>query len=325
MSTPVQPASESQPATAFEVLGWRPAAVSRAKFLAVVSDHAELLKLRVSGLVVLTAWAGYYLGMARSGESSFSWGLLHTLLGIGLVSGGAAALNQVMECDADGRMARTSHRPLPSKRMPLGHALILGSVATVAGSAYLMWSTNLLTGGLALATAVSYLAAYTPLKKVSPLSTLIGAFPGAMPPLLGWTAARGRLEWEALALFAVVFLWQFPHFLSIAWLYCEDYERAGILMLPVLDREGRATSRDIVLYSALLLPVSLLPTLLHVSGKTYFGGAVLLGFGLLWFGVRMARQKLSPRAPRSKKFARQLLQATVIYLPLLFGLMMVNA
>ena len=290
-----------------------------------IRDTVTLLKLRISSLVVLTAWAGFFLACAKSGKPSMTLLLLHSLFGIGLISSGASALNQVIEREADGKMLRTRRRPLPAGRMHPWQAAAVGIVLLVSGAAYLFLTANPLTSLLALATAAAYLGVYTPLKQVSPISTFVGAFPGAMPPLLGWVAARGKVEWEALALFAIVFFWQFPHFHSIAWLYREDYERAGILMLPVVDSGGKATIRDILLYSVALIPISLLPVLLHVSGRSYLIGAIVLGGGLLNFGVRLARLKLGPVASSSKKYARHLLQATVFYLPLLFILMMVDS
>jgi protoheme IX farnesyltransferase len=197
--------------------------------------------------------------------------------------------------------------------------------ATLGGVVYLWYMANAGTALLALATAVAYLGLYTPLKKISPLCTFVGAFPGAMPGVLGWTAARGRLEVEALILFAIVFFWQFPHFHSIAWLYREDYENAEIRMLPVVDADGKSTIHAILFYLAALIPVSLAPTLLHMAGWAYFGGALALGLGFLWTGVRLARLKMPPGKPRSKQRARQVLIASVFYLPLLFALMMLNA
>lgn len=299
--------------------------VPRAGILARVADYAQLIKLRVTSLVVMTAWCGYYLGALKAGSSPWSWNMVNTLLGVGLIAAGTAALNQVLEREADAQMRRTERRPLPAGRMSTAHAVAVGLVTAMGGAAWLVLATNLLTGLLALLTAAVYLGVYTPLKKVSPMCTFVGAFPGAMPGVLGWTAARGALEWEAAALFSIVFLWQFPHFLSIAWLYREDYERAGILMLPVVDADGRATSLEIVVYSLLLVPVSLSPTLLGMSGWIYLGGALLLSLAFLWTSLRLATMKAPPTAAHSKPRARQLLQASVVYLPLLFALMMVNA
>jgi len=229
-----------------------------------------------------------------------------------------------MEHNIDGRMRRTAQRPLPAGRMSLLHAAIVGSAMTIGGSIYLGWVLNPLTGWLAFATSVVYLAAYTPLKKIHPVCTFVGAFPGAMPGVLGWTAARGRLEWGALVMFAIVFFWQFPHFFSIAWLYREDYEGGGVRMLPVVKPDGKSTSLRIILYSLGLIPVSLLPTWLGMSGWAYFTGAAIMGVALCYFGVRLAAAGLPATAPASKPRARHLLQATVFYLPLLFALMMLN-
>lgn len=287
-------------------------------------DYAELTKMRVTTLVVLTAWCGYYFGCLKAGIPSLSWGLFHALLGIGLVSGGTAALNEVMEHDIDGRMRRTAQRPLPTGRMSMLHAIIVGMVMTVGGALYLDIALNALTGTLALLTAFVYLAAYTPLKKVHPVCTFVGAFPGAMPGVLGWTAARGHLEWEALALFAIVFFWQFPHFFSIAWLYRDDYAAGHIRMLPVVQPDGKSTARRILIYSLILVPVSLAPTFLGMSGNIYLAGALVLDAALLYIASRLILLHAPLSAPRSKQRARQLLQATVFYLPLLFVLMMLN-
>jgi protoheme IX farnesyltransferase len=272
----------------------------------------------------MTAWAGCYMGAAKSGVSSLSWTLLNALWGIGLTSAGAAALNEVFERDLDSRMRRTKDRPLPAGRMDWVTGLIAGSAATLLGSVSLALTTNLLTGILAFATAATYLALYTPLKKISPISTFVGAFPGAMPPLLGWTAIRGRIEPEAIFLFLIVFFWQFPHFQAIAWMYRDDYEAAGVKMLPVVDRAGHSVVRQMLVYASTLIPISLMPAMLHMAGKIYLVGALALGLAFLWFVFRLARTKLPTTSPDSKKLARQLLQASVIYLPLLFALMMID-
>jgi protoheme IX farnesyltransferase len=195
---------------------------------------------------------------------------------------------------------------------------------TFGGIIYLWLTTNRQTAILTGLTSACYLLVYTPMKQVHPICTFLGAFPGAMPPLLGWVAVRGRIDPEAVVLFAIMFFWQFPHFHSIAWLYREDYENAGVRMLPVVESDGRSTIRAILLYSVALIPVTLAPTLMGMTGWTYFAGALLLGGGLLWFSLRMATMKLTPIAPASKLRARHLLQASVIYLPLLFALMMLN-
>jgi protoheme IX farnesyltransferase len=302
----------------------QPLAIPRNGVLTLAQDYMELIKLRVTTLIIMTAWCGYYFGAAKSGVSSLSWGLFHALVGIGLIAAGTAALNEVMEHQIDGRMRRTANRPMPAGRMSLLHGTLAGAVMAIGGILYLGFALNALTGLLGLATSIVYLAAYTPLKKIHPICTFVGAFPGAMPGVLGWTAVRGHLEWGALVMFAIVFIWQFPHFFSIAWLYREDYADGGIRMLPVVETDGRSTARQIVFYSILMIPVSILPTLFGMSGRIYAIGAVVLSLALFYFGLRLATFKLAPSAARSKQRARQLLQATIIYLPLLFALMMIN-
>lgn len=302
----------------------QPLAVPRAGIAALTRDYAELTKARVTTLIIMTAWCGCYFAAEKSGVPSLSWTLFHALLGIGLVSGGTAALNEVMERDIDARMRRTAMRPLVTGSMSLLHASLVAFGMTVGGCLYLWITTNWLTALLTALTSASYLLVYTPMKTVNPMCTFLGAFPGAMPPVLGWAAIRGRLDPEALVLFAILFLWQFPHFHSIAWLYREDYENAGVRMLPVVESDGRSTVFAIVFYAVALLPVTLAPTLIGMAGWTYFGSALLLGAGLLYFSVRMWTMKLAPSVPKSKLRARHLLQATVIYLPLLFALMMIN-
>jgi len=291
----------------------------------LLRDYSELVKFRVTSLLIMTAWAGFYFGAAQTGMSPFSWQLAHALLGIGLVSGGTAALNEVLERDIDARMRRTQLRPLVTGRIGLGHGLAVGLLMVVGGVEYLAFTTNLLTAFLTAATAAAYLGAYTPLKRVHPLCTFVGAFPGAMPPVLGWTAFRGRLDWEALVLFAIVFFWQFPHFHSIAWLYREDYERASIRMLPVVHPDGRSTARSILLYSVALLIVTAAPTMMGMAGRWYLAGALMLGLAFFWTALRLARIQLPATATQSKRYARNVLQASVFYLPLLFALMMIDA
>jgi heme o synthase len=303
----------------------QPLSLLRKQAESVLRDYAELMKLRVTSLIVMTAWCGYFFGAQKSGVTSLSWGLVHALIGIGLVSSGTAALNEVMEHKVDGHMRRTAQRPLPAGRMSLRHATLAGLLATIGGSIYLAVATNPLTGLLTFLTSVVYLAAYTPLKQVSPICTFVGAFPGAMPGVLGWTAARGRLEWETLILFAILFVWQFPHFFSIAWLYREDYAAGGIRMLPVVEQDGRSTARRILAYSIVLIPLSILPSIFGMTGKTYLVAALLLSVSLFYFGAKLAFLKMPVSSPRSKMLARHVLQATVIYLPLLFAVMMANA
>ena len=299
--------------------------ISVGRVAGLLRDYAELTKARITTLIVLTAWCGYFFGAHRAGVTSWSFGLLHALLGIALVSSGTAALNEVMEASVDARMRRTATRPLPSGRMSQAHAMTVGLALTLGGSAYLAFYANLLTGLLVFLTALVYLAAYTPLKKVSPMCTFVGAFPGAMPVALGWTAARGRIEIETLILFAIMFVWQFPHFLSIAWLYREDYAQGEIRMLPVVDSNGKSTVWRILVYSAALIPVSVLPVALGMAGRFYLVGAVLMGAMLFRVSMGMALPQLPATAAASKPPARRLLQATIVYLPALFALMMLNA
>jgi protoheme IX farnesyltransferase len=295
------------------------------KLVSLLRDYAELTKARITTLIVLTAWCGYFFGAHRAGMSSWSLGLLRALLGVALVSSGTAALNEVLESRVDARMRRTALRPLPSGRMSLLHAVTIGLALTLCGSAYLAIYANLLTGLLVFLTALVYLAAYTPLKKVSPMCTFVGAFPGAMPVVLGWTAARGKLEVETLILFAIMFVWQFPHFLSIAWLYREDYAQGEIRMLPVVDSDGKSTVWRILAYSAALIPVSIMPVALGMAGRVYLVGAILMGAALFRVSMGMASPQLPATAAASKPPARRLLRATIIYLPALFALMMANS
>jgi len=288
-------------------------------------DYAELTKARITTLIVLTAWCGYFFGARRLGVPSWSLGLFHALLGVALVSSGTAALNEVLESSVDARMRRTASRPVPSGRMSRAHAAIVGLALTLGGSAYLAVYANLLTGLLVFLTALVYLAAYTPLKQVSPVCTFVGAFPGAMPVVLGWTAVRGKLEVETLILFAIMFVWQFPHFLSIAWLYREDYAQGEIRMLPVVESDGKSTVWRILGYSGALIPVSIMPVALGMAGRVYLVGAILMGAALFRASMGIAYPQLPATAPASKPQARRLLRATIIYLPALFALMMINS
>jgi protoheme IX farnesyltransferase len=292
-----------------------------------LADLGILLKPRVTSLIVVSAWCGFYFAAHKSGlRASDSLPLLtYALAGVALVAGGTAALNQVLERDSDGHMQRTAIRPLPAHRLQTAEALLFGLAGLFAGLLLLSTRTNLLTAALALATSLSYLGLYTPLKKISPWCTFVGAFPGAMPPVLGWAALRGRIEWETLVLFGILFFWQFPHFFSIAWLYAEDYESAGIRMLPVVEKDGLSTVRQSLLYGSALIPVSVLPFALHMTGTFYLIGAIALGAGYLFFAARLGKGGQPPFAAQSKKGARNLLRASVLYLPLLFLLMMLNA
>jgi heme o synthase len=289
-----------------------------------VADTLATFKLRVTSLVVMTAWAGYYLGAARSGISSFNPTMIDTLIGVALVSCGSSALNQAEERRTDAMMLRTAKRPLAAGRLSLGYGVFIGMLAIIAGSLWLVVRTNPITGTLTLLTAVTYVGIYTPLKRHTSMATFIGAFPGAMPPLIGWTAARGTIEWPAVALFAILFIWQFPHFMSIAWLYREDYGRAGIRMLPVVEPDGWSTAAEALVYAVLMIPASLAPYYLHMAGRTYWVCALLLGLLYLAYTVRFTRITRSS-ASQSRLYARDLLKVSVIYLPLLLAVLMLNA
>ena len=291
----------------------------------LLSDYLALFKVRVTAMVVITAWAGFYLGSVRSAIPTLHIGLLETLLGIALISAGAAALNEVLERKSDARMIRTAGRPLASGRIGLPHGLLIAFAAVALGSLILLRFTNLLTCALGLLTVFTYVAVYTPLKFRSTLATFVGAFPGAMGPLLGWTAARGRIEWPAVALFAILFVWQFPHFMAIAWLYREDYGRAGIRMLPVVQPDGWSTVVEALVYAVIMIPVSLLPWYFDIAGRVYAGAALVLGVGYLVYTIRFAKILKAPSFNASRPFARALLKASVLYLPLLLIVMMLDA
>lgn len=288
-------------------------------------DYRELCKLRVTLMVTLTGWAGFYLGSMRSGISSIQPGLLETLIGIAVVSAGSSALNQSIERKLDARMMRTANRPMATGRIGLAHGIVVGLLLIIVGTLWLTRETNLITGGLTLLTAFLYVAVYTPLKRVTPLSTFIGAFPGAMPPLLGWTAARGMIEWPGVALFAILFIWQFPHFMSIAWMYKDDYAKAGIRMLPVVQPDGWSTALEALIYAVLMIPASLLPYWLHMDGKAYMVAALVLGAFYLVYTLRFSRIVRAQSAAESRRYARDLLKVSVIYLPLLLAALMLNA
>ncbi|MFZ1015348.1 MAG: heme o synthase [Terracidiphilus sp.] len=291
----------------------------------LIHDLRELFKVRVTGLVIVTGWAGFYLGSMQSGISTLQRGLLDTLFGIALVSAGAGALNQALERSTDARMVRTADRPLPSGRISLAHGILAGIGALALGAWWLLLHTNLLTVSLALLTAFTYVAVYTPLKRVTSLATFIGAFPGAMGPMLGWTATRGRIEWPAVALFAILFVWQFPHFMAIAWLYRDDYARAGIRMLPVVQPDGLSTVVEALFYAVIMIPVSLAPWGLGMAGRTYAALAVVLGIFYLAYTIRFSRILRATSNTESRMLARDLLKVSVIYLPLLLTTLMLCA
>jgi protoheme IX farnesyltransferase len=264
--------------------------------------------------VVLTAAAGFYLGSGAGVDLRL---LLHTLVGVALVAAGTNAFNQWRERDVDARMRRTQGRPLPSGRVTPRAAAAFAAVISVAGVGYLALRVNLLTAGLAALTLTSYVLLYTPLKRTTTLNTLIGAVPGALPIVGGWTAAGGALGPAVAALFWILFLWQLPHFLALAWIYREDYRRGGLAMLSVSDEDGRHTGRMVLLYATALLPVSLLPTLLGVTGGLYFFGALALGLGYAGASVAMTRAATTARAWR-------LFLVSIAYLPALLTLMVVD-
>src|SRR5262249_26829349 len=239
------------------------------------------------------------------------------LLGTGLVAGGASAFNQVLERDLDALMQRTRTRPLPDQRVQPAEGVLFGAAITIAGALMIAAVSNVLAAAVALTTSVTYVAIYTPLKRRTSFSTVIGAIPGALPPIIGWAAAAGELPARAWTLFGIMFLWQLPHFLAIAWIYRDDYARAGFSMLPVIEPAGRSTGRQAVAYAAALIPVSLVPTPLHMAGPTYFEGALLLGLGFLWLTFRFART-------RSKRDARRAFFGSLTYLPLLWILMIAD-
>lgn len=291
----------------------------------LISDLRELFKVRVTGMVVITGWAGFYLGSMQSGYTSLQRGLLDTLVGIGLVSAGSGALNQCLERRTDALMKRTADRPLAAGRYPLALGVVAGLGALALGGIWLALHTTLMTTALALLTAFCYVAIYTPLKRVTTMATFIGAFPGAMGPMLGWTAVRGQIEWPAVALFAILFVWQFPHFMAIAWMYREDYGKAGIKMLPVVQPDGWSTVVEALFYAVLMIPVSLAPWKLGMTGGVYAVLATILGLFYLAYTIRFAGILRTKDPARSRMLARDLLKVSVIYLPLLMTTLMLCA
>ncbi len=280
-----------------------------------MKDYIALTKPRITWLILMSTGVGYFFGAPKGLPGWHFLTLLHTIIGTGLIASGTAALNQWYERVADGKMRRTQARPLPSGRLNPGKALIFAIAISIAGFVELWLGANPLAASLGLITLLTYLFVYTPLKQRSPHSTTIGAIPGAMPPLIGFAAARGALTWEAWVLFAILFLWQFPHFYAIAWMYKDDYARAGIRMLPVVEPDGKSTARRILLYSIALIPISLLPKFFAMAGNVYLYGALALGLLFLYYGLRI-------RTDRTRQQARRVLLASVVYLPLLFSLML---
>ncbi|MEO8077372.1 MAG: heme o synthase [Acidobacteriota bacterium] len=282
-----------------------PAARSR------TNDFIALAKPRLNLLVVASSLAGYVMG---GGEISDAVRVVGTVVGTALVASGASAFNQVIERRTDSLMRRTRRRPLPDGRLQPGESLVFGGILSIAGLLILGAAVNLLSAVVALATLVSYAAIYTPLKLRSSFATVVGAIPGALPPVIGWAAARGTLSQGAWVLFAILFFWQLPHFLAIAWIYREDYARAGFPMLPVIEPDGRSTGRQAVYYCAALLPVSLAPTLIGMTGTAYFIGALLLTLLFLALTLQFARTRAVPDA-------RRLFFGSIIYLPILWAIM----
>jgi len=279
-----------------------------------LTDYLALTKPRVVLMVLITTFVGYYLG-SRDGLDPIP--LLHTLVGTALAAGGTMALNQFMERIRDSQMVRTRHRPLPEGRLLPIEALVFGSAVTVLGLAYLLWTVGPLTAGLTATIAATYLLVYTPLKPVTSLCSLVGAIPGALPPVVGWAAARGDVGFEAWLLFAIMFLWQVPHTLAIGTLYRDDYARAGIRVLPVVDWSGTSSGTHSVTNCLALLPVALMPTLVGMTGTIYFVAALVMSAGLLWTAIALRRSG-------SLADARRLLMASLLYLPLLLAVMAID-
>ena len=279
-----------------------------------VKDYIELTKPRITWLILMSTAIGYYFGHQGAWHI---WPILHTLIGTGLIASGTAALNQWYEREADKKMRRTQARPIPSGRLTPTNAFWFGVALEVLGSLELWLGVNALTSLLGIATIALYLFAYTPLKQKTWWSTTIGAFPGAIPPLIGFAGAANTLTPEAWALFGILFFWQFPHFYAIAWMYREDYARAGIQMLPVVEPDGESTARQILVYSLLLIPISLMPKWLGMTGSLYMVGALVMGLAFLYAGVRVTFDRTRVRA-------RRVLLASVLYLPVLYGLMVLD-
>ena len=274
----------------------------------------DLVKVRLTTLVLLTTLVGFYLGW----RGSMDYGLmLHTLLGTALLASGAAALNQFLEREHDARMRRTANRPLPSGRLQPVTVMFFGGACSVVGLVYLALLVNPLTSVIGAVTLVSYLFVYTPLKRVTWLNTAVGAMPGGLPPLMGWAAARGELTGGGWALFAILAFWQLPHFYAIAWIYRDEYAKAGFQMLPSVDPDGQRTARQTVIHTLALLPVGMLPFLFHLAGPMYLIGSLALGVGYLFFAVLFTRQV-------TVTCARQLFFASILYLPLLLVLLVLD-
>ncbi len=294
----------------------------------LLADYLALVKPRVSTMVVITAAGGFYLGSLRSGISPFHLGALEALAGIAVVTCGSSILNQALERRTDTLMRRTANRPMAAGRIGLAQGLVLGFLAVFLGTLYLAEVTNPITGTLTLLTAVGYVGIYTPLKRFTTINTFLGAFPGALPPLIGWTAARGVIEWPGVALFAILFVWQFPHFMAIGWMYREDYAAAGIKLTATQQPAKSAAQMTVaqaLFYAVLMLPVSLWPVALHTAGYFYGAAAAVLSVGYLWYTLRFARILRDPVSAASRTYARELLRYSVIFLPLLLAAIMLDA
>jgi protoheme IX farnesyltransferase len=291
-----------------------PVSLSSSRRATGIGDFVALTKPRLNFLVVVTSAAGYYLGTSTT-PNLVAMG--ESVVGTALVAGGAAVLNQVYERDTDARMRRTRSRPLPDGRVGAVEAGIFGALLAGCGLAILALGANNTAALLALATLVIYLAVYTPMKRRSAAATLVGAVPGALPPLIGWAAAHGDASLGGWTLFGIVFLWQIPHFMAIAWLYRDDYRSAGFPMLPVIEPDGRRTGQHAVVYALALVPVSLTPSMVGISGPVYFWVALALGLGLLGLAARFA-------AGRTERAARWLFFGSITYLPLLWAAMVLN-
>jgi heme o synthase len=279
-----------------------------------ILDYVALAKPELTLLSVVTALGGAYL----AGGHTLSFPLLlHTFIGTFLVGAGAGTLNQFIEREFDARMKRTEHRPLPAGRIHHRNALLMGLILSLAGMADLAIFTHVLAAFLSLVTLVSYLFVYTPLKRVTPFATVVGGLPGAIPPLIGWTAVSGEISMGAWSLFFILFFWQMPHFLSLGWMYRKDYARADYKLLTVLDPSGEASSRQILIYCIALVPAAIMPTLVGVLGVIYFVGALALSLGFLWLAIRLYRE-------RTNLNARRLFFASLIYLSVLLGLMILD-
>jgi len=283
--------------------------------MASTSSYLELTKPRITMFILMSTAVGFLFGV-HSNTWTW-WTLLHTLVGTGLLASGTAALNQWYERAADARMVRTAKRPIPSGRISSRDALEFGVMLSIVGFLELWCGANLLTALLGLFTEASYLFLYTPMKQRSWHSTTVGAIPGAMPPLIGYAAASGMLTWDAWILYAILFLWQFPHFYAIAWMYRDDYARAGIRMLPVVDPSYESTARQIFGFSLLLVPISVLPKYLGMAGNLYLFGALAVGGYFVYASLRVFNDRTVARA-------RQVLLASVVYLPVLYGLLVLD-